>query len=116
MAALDDLQDEIWLPNLGTGDEFVSPHAFPIVFKKDDPERCSAFYKFLEDNSIQCKTLFGSMPTQHDAFKTLGYKLGDFPEAEFVGNNGVHFGIHQYLTEEDVDYIVNKVKDFIGDN
>jgi len=114
MKALDGLQGEIWLPNLGSGDEFVSPHAFPIVFKKDNPDRCSEFYKFLEDNSIQCKTLFGSMPTQHEAFKFMGHNLGDFPEAEFVGNNGVHFGIHQYLTEEDIDYVSNKIHDFIG--
>jgi len=113
MEALASLQDELWLPNLGEN-EFVSPHAFPLVFKKDDPERCSKFYRFLEDNSIQCKTLFGSMPTQHDAFKFLDYSPGDFPEAEFVGNNGVHFGIHQYLTEEDIDYVANKIHDFIG--
>ncbi|MHA2279438.1 MAG: DegT/DnrJ/EryC1/StrS family aminotransferase [Promethearchaeota archaeon] len=113
MDSLTDLQNELWLPNLG-GDEFVSPHAFPIVFKKDNPDRCSEFYKFLESNSIQCKTLFGSMPTQHEAFKSMGYHLGDFPEAEFVGNNGVHFGIHQYLTEDDIEYVAHKIHDFLG--
>lgn len=113
MKLLEGLQDDLWLPNLGT-EEFVSPHAFPIVFRKDDPSRCSKFYSHLEENGIQCKTLFGSLPTQHSAFKFLGYQLGDFPEAEFVGNNGVHFGIHQYLTEEDMAYVSNKIYDFVG--
>ncbi len=34
--------------------------------------------------------------------QTWGHTLGDFPEAEWVGNNGVHIGCHQYLSEDDV--------------
>ena len=45
------------------------------------------------------------MPTQHKSFEFLGYKLGDFPEAEYIGDNGLHFGIHQYLTKEDLGYV-----------
>ena len=32
----------------------------------------------------------------------MGYKIGDFPEAEWVGDNGIHIGCHQYLSEEDI--------------
>ena len=113
MGLLDDLQDDLWLPNLGESPEFVSPHAFPIVLRQNNPEQCNRLYKFLEQNKIQCKTLFGSMPTQHDAFKFLNHKKGDFPEAEFIGNNGLHFGIHQYLKEEDIIYISNKIHAFL---
>jgi len=35
----------------------------------------------------------------------MGYKKGDFPVAEYVGKNGLHFGIHQYLTGDDLKYI-----------
>jgi dTDP-4-amino-4,6-dideoxygalactose transaminase len=45
------------------------------------------------------------MPTQHKAFEFLGHRLGEFPEAEYVGNNGLHFGIHQYLTKDDLDFV-----------
>ncbi len=115
MELLKDLEDVLWLPNLGNlKSEFVSPHAFPVVLLQNDPEKCSQFYRFLEENSIQCKTLFGSMPTQHGAFAYLNYNKGDFPEAEFVGKNGIHFGIHQYLTEEDMIYISNKIHIFFG--
>lgn len=83
--------------------EVICPHAFSVTLR--DPEyNYNELYKFLEDNSIMCKRNFGSMPTQHKAFAFLGYKSGEFPEAEYVGNNGLHFGIHQYLTMEDLDY------------
>lgn len=84
--------------------ETISPHAFPMVLK-DSRYNYSKFYKYLESKDIQCKTLFACLPTQHKAFEFLGYKLGDFPNAEYIGENGLHFGIHQYLKKEDLTYI-----------
>ncbi len=84
--------------------EKVSPHAFPIVLKNRKYNR-DKLYKYLESKSIQCKTLFGSLPTQHNAFKFLKYKSGDFPVAEYVGDNGLHFGMHQYLNDDDLTYV-----------
>ena len=84
--------------------EMTSPHAFSITLK-DPKYDYKKLYKFLQDNSIECKRNFGSMPTQHKAFEFLGHKLREFPEAEYVGDNGLHFGIHQYLSKEDLDYI-----------
>lgn len=92
--------------------EEVSPHAFPLVLK-DKKYDCSELYKYLESKGIQCKTLFGSLPTQHKAFEFLGYKYGDFPIAEYVGENGLHFGIHQYLREEDLVYIKDTLKEYL---
>ena len=83
--------------------EVVCPHAFSVTLK-DPKYDYKALYKFLEDNSIRCKRNFGSMPTQHGAFSFLGHELGEFPEAEYVGDKGLHFGLHQYLTKEDLNY------------
>jgi len=84
--------------------EVVSPHAFPMVLK-DNSYNYEKFYKYLETNDIQCKTLFSSLPTQHKAFDFLGYKKGDFLEAEYIGDNGLHLGVHQYLSDNDLLYI-----------
>lgn len=84
--------------------ETVSPHAFPLVLKDRKYDR-DKLYKYLESSGIQCKTLFGSLPTEHRAFDFLNYKYGQFPNSEYVGDNGLHFGIHQYLTEDDLYYI-----------
>lgn len=89
--------------------ERVSPHAFSLVLK-DKKYNYSKLYKYLESKSIQCKTIFGSLPTQHQAFKFLKYKYGQFPVSEYVGENGLHFGIHQYLNDDDLVLISDTLK------
>lgn len=83
--------------------EITSPHAFSITLK-NPKYNYKKLYEFLENNSIECKRNFGSMPTQHKAFKFLGHKAGEFKEAEYVGNNGLHFGVHKYLSKRDLDH------------
>jgi dTDP-4-amino-4,6-dideoxygalactose transaminase len=91
--------------------EKVSPHAFPLVLR-DNKHDCQKLYKYLESKGIQCKTLFGSLPTQHRVFKFLDYKYGQFPAAEYVGENGLHFGIHQYLDDDDLLYASDTLKSY----
>lgn len=91
--------------------EIICPHAFPMVLK-DEKYNCQKLYKFLESKGIQCKTLFGSLPTMHKTFEFMGYKVGDFPVAEYVGKNGLHFGIHQYLNNSDLLYIKDTLENY----
>jgi len=98
----EDLEDFAYF-NLEEKNEVVCPHAFSVTLK-DPKYDFEKFYKFLEDNSVKCKRNFGSMPTQHKAFEFLEHEIGEFPEAEYVGDNGLHFGIHQYLSKKDLDY------------
>ena len=90
--------------NLEEENDTISPHAFSITLK-DPKYNYKALYSCLEDNSVRCKRNFGSIPTQHKAFAFLNHKLGEFPEAEYIGDNGLHFGIHRYLSKEDLDYV-----------
>jgi dTDP-4-amino-4,6-dideoxygalactose transaminase len=91
--------------------EKVSPHAFPLVLKDEKYDR-DRLYNYLESKGIQCKTLFGSLPTQHKAFKFLGYEHGQFPIAEYVGENGLHFGMHQYINDDDLIYISDSLRKY----
>lgn len=92
--------------------EIICPHAFPLLCK--DVNDKQNLYDYLESNSIQCKTLFGSLPTQHKAFNFLGHSVGDFPVAENVGLCGLHFGLHQYLTDDDIKYVSDTIHKFFG--
>ncbi len=93
--------------------EKISPHAFPLVLKDEKLGR-DGLYKHLESKGIQCKTLFGCLPTQHNAFKFLNYRYGQFPVSEYVGKNGLHFGMHQYMSGEDLLYINGAIREYIG--
>ena len=113
LGLIEDLEDYIYVPK-EEAHEVISPHAFPIVLRNPkygyDEYGCTPLYNYLTEHGIECKTLFGSLPTQHDAFKFLGCEYGDFPEAEYVGNYGLQFGIHQYLTDDDLEYIVDMLR------
>ena len=108
-----DMSDQFYFINEDKH-EVLSPHAYPIVIKPIYERKINIddLYRYLESKEIQCKTLFGSLPTQHNVFRFLRYKLGDFPVAEYVGNNGLHFGIHQYLKKDDLVYISDTLRKF----
>ena len=107
---LSGLEDRFFLYRDGP-DEVVCPHAFPLVLR-NEKDSIEGLYEHLEEAGIQCKTLFGSLPTQHRAFAFLGYKPGSFPVAERIGRTGLHFGIHQYLTVEDIQYVADCITSY----
>lgn len=93
--------------------EVISPHAFPVVLR--DPDASVApLYEFLEASGVQCKTLFGSLPTQHAAFGFMGHREGEFPVAERIGRTGLHFGLHQYLTGDDIEFVADRLRSFFS--
>lgn len=94
-------------------DEVMAPYAFPIILQEGVKFTRDEFVSYLEKNGIDTRSLFLSMPTQCSGFKFLGYKFGDFPEAEYVANNGFHIGIHQDITKEHIDYFIYLVEKFL---
>ena len=85
------------------------PHGFSITCKNKG--MIEKVKKTFDKYHIHHKRNFGCIPTQHKAFSDMGYKLGDFPNAEWIGNNGVHIGCHQYLTEENMDRICTAIRE-----
>ncbi len=104
------LSDHLILYPDGPG-EVVCPHAYPIVMR-DAHRSMDKLYQYLEKHGIQCKTLFGSLPTQHKAFEFMKIAKGTFPVAERIGRTGLHFGVHQYLKKEDIDFVADTIKSY----
>jgi dTDP-4-amino-4,6-dideoxygalactose transaminase len=92
--------------------EEIGPHAFPIIVQESAPFNRNQLVDYLEKNGIETRDLFSSMPTQCPGFSFLGYKLGDFPNAEYIGNNGLHIGVHQDLGERHIDYFIGVLEKF----
>ena len=93
--------------------EKIGPHAFPIIVKENAPFTRDDLVDYLDKNGIDTRDLFSSMPTQCPGFVFLGYKLGDFPNAEYMGNSGFHIGVHQDINDKHIDYIFEVLKSFI---
>lgn len=96
--------------------EEIGPHALPIIIQEGARFNRTQFVNFMEKKGIDTRNLFSSMPTQCRGFGFLGHKIGGFPNAEYIGNNGIHIGVHQDLGRNECDYILNTVEEFLEKN
>ncbi len=96
--------------------EKIGPHALPIIVQEEAKFTRNALVEYLEENGIDTRNLFQSMPTQCAGFSYLGYEYGQFPNAEYMGLNGIHIGVHQDLGRAECDYFLDKVGKFLDDN
>lgn len=93
--------------------ERIGPHALPIMVEDEAPFTRDQLGDFLERNEIDYRTLFQSMPTQCPGFAWLGHREGDYPVAEFMGRNGLHIGVHHDMGDDEVDYVLEKLQEFL---
>lgn len=93
--------------------EKLGPHAFSIVLREGLPFTKDEFVADLEENGVDSRNLFYSMPTQCPSYAFLGHKRGDFPEAEYCSDHGTHIGIHQDIGLEQLDHVAGVVERFL---
>jgi len=96
--------------------EDIGPHALPIIIEEDSPFTRNQLVDFMEKNGIDTRSLFQSMPTQCPGFAFLKAKASGFPNAEYIGNNGLHVGVHQDLGLKECDYILDTIQIFLKKN
>lgn len=84
----------------------ISYLAYPLVIKKPDKISREKLTSELEKNGIETRPLFGCIPTQQPAYSMFREKYKNkLPNAEYVGLNAFYIGCHQYLSQDDLDYI-----------
>ena len=92
--------------------EYICPHALPIIY--DDSDVRDGAMKRLRLEHIESRNLFSSLPTQEKAYAYLGYKLGDFPKAEFIGTHGLLVPCHQWLTDKEIEIMAHVLPQLPG--
>jgi dTDP-4-amino-4,6-dideoxygalactose transaminase len=96
--------------------EQIGPHAIPMILSEDAPFTRDQLLSYLNDHRIDPRDLFSSIPTQCPGYFYLGHRLGDFPNAEYIGTHGLHVGVHQDLTKAHLDYLMDTIEQFIKTN
>ncbi len=69
--------------------------------------------KYLNEEGVQCKPYFTPIHLQSFYRKMFGYKEGDFPITEDVTGRTIALPFFNNLKEEQIDYVVNKLKEAI---
>lgn len=80
--------------------------AIPFLYK----ERMKML-TFLEENYIQTRVCFAGNVTRHPAYRKF---LQEFPNSDKIMAEGFLLGAHNGMQIEDVDYVCNKLKEFIA--
>lgn len=93
--------------------EKIGPHAFSIILKENCPFTKDEFVSHIEENGVDSRNLFYSIPTQCPSYEFIGFKLGDFPESEYCSLHGTHIGIHQDIEIAQLDYVNEVVAQFL---
>jgi len=93
--------------------EKIGPHAFSIILKERCPFTKDEFVKHIEQQGIDSRNLFSSIPTQCPSYSFMGHKKGEFPEAEYCADRGTHIGIHQDIELNQLDYVAQVTRDFL---
>ena len=79
-------------------------------------ERRDELQKYLIDNGIQSLIYYGTPLHLQEASKILNYKVGDSSEAEKLCDKVISIPFHQYLKDEEKNYIAEKINNFYSKN
>ncbi len=107
---------ERYLREFGEIKDISFPKVFPHVkhayhmFCMFVPER-EDFIRFMQDRGVGVGVHY--RPTHLTSFfRKMGYKEGDFPNAERIGRTVVSLPLYPSLTDDEVSYVIQCVKEF----
>ena len=100
---------QVQLPAPVKGDEVANYHQYTIRARDRDSLRDS-----LREKGVMTGVYY-PLPLPHQpVFRELGYREGDFPEAERASREALSLPIHQHLGAHEVERVVAAIADFYG--
>ncbi len=92
---------------------------FLLSVRDNAPFSRNEIAKHLEDNKIQTRNLFGGNIIRQPLFQNFKegdeYRIvGDLENTDKIMNNSFWFGVYPGMTDEKLEYIIKKIRDFIN--
>lgn len=89
---------------------------FPILVKNDAPFNRDDIVDYLEKNKIATRMLFGGNLTRQPAYEDMQFRQIDSLEnTDLVMNNLFWIGVYPGITEKKMEYVINTIREFLGD-
>jgi dTDP-4-amino-4,6-dideoxygalactose transaminase len=105
-AALAGLAEYVTVPKRRPSKRYVH-HLYMFLAKNRD-----RLLSFLTQNGIDAKIHYPIPLHLQRCSAHLGYKEGDFPVTEAQAKSIITLPVHQHLQEEQVDYMIQRIKEF----
>ncbi|MCR4431991.1 MAG: DegT/DnrJ/EryC1/StrS family aminotransferase [Tepidanaerobacteraceae bacterium] len=86
---------------------------FVYVIQLDSSIDRNKVMKHLLDSGIGCRPYFTPIHLQPFYREMFGYKPGDFPVTERIASSTISLPFHNNLSDEEIDYVVEKVREGI---
>lgn len=83
------------------------------LFEITTPDR-EKFIKYMLDNNIACDKHYPVPCHLQEAYKNLGYKEGDCPNAEYLAAHCVSLPLYPELADDEQTYIIEKINEYGG--
>lgn len=80
-----------------------------FVVKVEDRDK---FQKYLEENEIGTVIHYPIPPHLSEAYRDLGYKVGDYLITEDYANTIVSLPLYNGMTREEIDYVIEKINEY----
>ncbi|WP_143871762.1 DegT/DnrJ/EryC1/StrS family aminotransferase [Catenovulum sediminis] len=96
-----------------------------VKLPKRDPEKKSVYHlymatfeqrdelqNFLNNKGVDAKVHYPVPMHLQPAAQPYGYQVGDFPKAEFLANNCLSLPVHEFISSEQIAYVVECIQEF----
>lgn len=106
--------EEVITPYISTSVTKMSWFVYVIRLKDNFNEKHRDYLiTKLEEKGIQTRNYFEAIHLQPFYVEQFGFKKGDFPVTEFVSERTIALPFFTTMTEEEIDYVVNNLKEVI---
>ena len=98
-----------------TPDSDPSWFGFPITIKQDSGINRVDLLNYLDNNKIGSRLLFAGNLTKQPYMAGLNFRVsGDLKNTDVIMNQTFWVGVYPGLTTEHLDYVVEKIEEFLG--
>lgn len=114
--SLKSCEEFIILPKATTNSD-PSWFGFPITIREEAQIARVDLLKFLDQNKIGTRLLFAGNLVRQPYFKDVPYRVvGDLTNTDSIMNNTFWIGLYPGLSEQHLQFVVNKFEEFFGLN
>lgn len=90
-----------------------SESVFHLYFFEVAPDRRDGLYNFLNESGIEAKIHYRTPLYQQPGLASLGYKKGDFPEADRQCDSIITIPVDELVTNQMQNYVIEKIGEYM---